>query len=123
LWALAHSLATNDDFGAFVGAAAARGWDSWMSFRMAAPNELSDSWRGAPACKRQRCKHDRNGMYTRNGVGYGFLLEYDRATESVRKYAAKFRAYYRHRDSGQAARDYNGLPTFLFVTTSASAED
>jgi hypothetical protein len=29
----------------------------------------------------------------------------------------------RYHDSGQAARDYDGLPTILFVTTSASAED
>jgi hypothetical protein len=56
-------------------------------------------------------------------VAYGFLLEYDRGTESARKYAAKFGAYYRYRDSGQAARDYEGLPTILFVTTSERAED
>jgi hypothetical protein len=62
-------------------------------------------------------------LYERNGVSFGFLLEYERATESTRRYAAKFRAYYHYRDSGRAARDYNGLATILFVTTSASAED
>ena len=49
-------------------------------------------------------------------------LEYDRGTEPARKYAAKFRAYYRYRDSGQAARDYVGFPSLLFVTTDPSAE-
>jgi hypothetical protein len=43
-------------------------------------------------------------------VAHGFFLEYDRGTEPARKYAAKFRAYYRYRDSGQAARDYDGFP-------------
>ncbi len=80
-------------------------------------------WRGAAACERRRCKPDGYGLYTRNGVGYGFLLEYDRGTESARKYAAKFRAYYHYRDSGQASRDYDGMPTILFVTTSPSTED
>ena len=51
------------------------------------------------------------------------MLEYDRGTESARKYAAKLRAYYQYRDSGQAARDYDGMPVILFVTTSPNAED
>jgi hypothetical protein len=58
----------------------------------------------------------------RAGVPHGFFLEYDRGTEPARKYAAKFRAYYGYRDSGQAARDYRGFPTVLFVTTEPSAE-
>jgi hypothetical protein len=49
-------------------------------------------------------------------------VEYDRGTEPGRKYAAKLRAYYRYRDSGQAARDYDGFPTLLVVTTDARAE-
>ena len=112
---LAHTLGTNDVFVAFALAAAG-------ARRAGGTDELSE-WRAAAACERQRCKPDGYGLYTRDGVGYGFLLEYDRGTESARKYAAKFRAYYRYRNSGQAARDYDGLPTILFVTTSASAED
>jgi Replication-relaxation len=115
LRALAHTLGTNDVFVAFALAAA-------EARRRGYVDELSE-WRGAAACERRRCKPDGYGLYTRHGVGYGFLLEYDRGTESARKYAAKFRAYYHYRDSGQAARDYNGLPTILFVTTSTSAED
>jgi hypothetical protein len=34
----------------------------------------------------------------------------------------KFHAYYKYCDSGQAARDYNGFPTLLFVTTDTTAE-
>ena len=59
----------------------------------------------------------------RNGVAHGFFLEYDRGTESTRTYLAKFRAYYRYRDSRQADRDYNGFPTLLFVTTRPHAEE
>jgi hypothetical protein len=113
--ALAHTLGTNDVFVAFALAAA-------EARRRGYVDELSE-WRGAAACERRRCKPDGYGLYTRNGLGYGFLLEYDRGTESARKYAAKFRGYYHYRDSGQAARDYLGVPTLLFVTTSASAED
>jgi len=47
------------------------------------------------AFERRRCKPDGYGLFTRCGNGYGFLLEFDRGTESARKYAAKFRAYYR----------------------------
>jgi hypothetical protein len=66
--------------------------------------------------------HGGYGCYVRNSIAHGFFLEYDRGTESARKYAAKFRAYYRYRDSGQAARDYVGFPMLLFVTTEPSAE-
>jgi protein involved in plasmid replication-relaxation len=59
----------------------------------------------------------------REGARYGFFLEYDRGTETAGKYAAKFRAYYRYRDSGEARRDYDGFPTLLFVTTDPKAED
>ena len=50
------------------------------------------------------------------------MLEYDRGTERDWKYAAKFAAYYAYRDSGEAARDYAGFPTLLFVTTDPAAE-
>jgi hypothetical protein len=112
---LAHTVGTNDVFVAFALAAS-------ETRRRGGNDELSE-WRAAAACERQRCKPDGYGLYTRDGVGYGFLLEYDRSTESMRKYAAKFGAYYRYRDSGQAARDYDGFPMILFITTTASAED
>ena len=90
--------------------------------RQGGTDVLAD-WRGAAACERRQCKPDGYGSFVRSGVAYGFLLEYDRGTESARKYAAKFRAYYRYRDSGHAATDYEGFPTLLFVTTDATAED
>jgi hypothetical protein len=115
LWALPHTVGANDVFVAFALAAAG-------VRRLGLTDELLE-WRSAAACERRRCKPDGYGLHRREGVRYGFLLEYDRGTESAGKYAAKFRAYYRYRDSGQAARDYDGLPTILFVTTSAGAED
>jgi hypothetical protein len=93
------------------------------SARRAEGSDQLAEWRSAAACERRQCKPDGYGCYRRDGRAYGFFLEYDRATEGRRKYAAKFRAYYRYRDSGQAARDYNGFPTLLFVTTQACAEE
>src|SRR5437764_6795978 len=58
----------------------------------------------------------------RRSIPHRFFLEYDRGTESRRQYAAKFRAYYRYRDSGQAQRDYDGFPTLLRITTDSIAE-
>lgn len=111
---LAHTLGVNAVFVAFASAADA-------ATRQGGVDQLAE-WRGAAACERRRCKPDSYGCYLRNGVSYGFFLEYDRGTEPGRKYAAKFRAYYWYRDSGEAARDYAGFPTLLFVTTEPSAE-
>jgi hypothetical protein len=55
-------------------------------------------------------------------IAHGFFLEYDRSTESRRQYGAKFRAYYRYRDSGQAQRDYDAFPTRLCITTDSIAK-
>jgi hypothetical protein len=108
---LAHTLGANAVFVAFaIAADTSSGTD-----------QLAD-WRSAAACERRLCKPDGYGSYIRNGVAYGFLLEYDRGTESSRKYAAKFRAYYIYRDGGQANRDFDGFPTLLFVTTDPKAE-
>jgi hypothetical protein len=79
-------------------------------------------WRAAAACERKYCKPDGYGCYVRGGQAHGFFLEYDRGTEPTWKYRAKFRAYARYRDSGDAGRDYAGFPTVLFVTTKAAAE-
>ena len=57
-----------------------------------------------------------------DGEPHAFFLEFDRGTEGNRQYATKLSAYYRYRDSGQAARDYNGFPTVLFVTSDPRAE-
>jgi hypothetical protein len=111
---LAHTLGANAVFVAFaIAADAAR--------RQGGTDRLAD-WRAAAACERRRCKPDGYGSFVRNEVAYGFLLEYDRGTESARNYVAKFRAYYWYRDSGRAACDYDGFPTLLFVTTAARAE-
>jgi hypothetical protein len=111
---LAHTLGANAVFVAFAMAAE-------TARRQGGTDRLVE-WRGAAACERRRCKPDGHGSYVRGGVAYGFFLEYDRGTECARKYAAKFGAYYRYRESGQAARDYNGFPTLLFVTTTVAAE-
>ena len=114
LRALAHTLGANAVFVALALAA-----DHIR--RQGGTDQLAD-WRGAAACERRHCKPDGYGSYMRNGSAFGFFLEYDRGTESGRKYAAKFHAYYKYRDSGQAARDYDGFPTVLFVTTDLTAE-
>lgn len=114
LRALAHTLGANGVFVAFAAAA-----DEVK--RTGGADALAD-WRSAAACERRHCKPDGYGCYVRNGIAHGFFLEYDRGTESARKYAAKFRAYYHYRDSGEAARDYVGFPAVLFVTTDPAAE-
>jgi len=111
---LPHTLGTNAVFVAMSVAAQ-------TASRQGGADELIE-WRSAAACERRRCKPDGYGCYRRNGVGYGFLLEYDRGTEPGRRYAAKFGAYYRYRDSGDAARDFDGFPRLLFVTTDPAAE-
>jgi hypothetical protein len=111
---LAHTLGANAVFVAFATAAEA-------ARRQGGHDQLVD-WRGAAGCERRHCKPDGYGSYVRNGVPYGFFLEFDRGTESARAYSAKLRAYYLYRDSGQAARDYQGFPTLLFVTTESRAE-
>jgi len=115
LLALAHTLGANAVFVAFATAASA--------VRRAGGSDDLVEWRGATACERKYCKPDGYGCYVLNCVAYGFFLEYDRGTESTRTYLAKFRAYYRYRDSRQADRDYNGFPTLLFVTTRPAAEE
>jgi hypothetical protein len=115
LFALAHTLGANAVFVAFATAACA--------VRRTGGSDDLVEWRGAAACERKYCKPDGYGCYVRNGVAHGFFLEYDRGTEKTRTYLAKFRAYYRYRDSRQADRDYKGFPTLLFVTTRPHAEE
>jgi hypothetical protein len=112
---LPHTIGAN---GVFVALAVAAG-----SARRAGGGDQLVEWRSAAACERRHCKPDGYGCYRRDGRSYGFFLEYDRGTEGRRKYAAKFRAYYRYRDGGQAGRDYDGFPALLFVTTQTGAEE
>jgi hypothetical protein len=98
---LAHTLGTSAVFVALAVAAEA--------VRRAGGSDHLAEWRSAAAW-RHDCKPDGYGCYVRDGGAHGFFLEYDRGTESGRRYAAKFRAYYRYRDSGRAERDYDGFP-------------
>src|SRR5205807_2982938 len=80
LRALAHTLGANDVFVAFSIAADA--------VKRAGGDDVLAEWRSAAACERRYCKPDGYGCYIRNGMRHGFFLEYDRGTESARKYAA-----------------------------------
>jgi protein involved in plasmid replication-relaxation len=114
LRALAHTLGANAVFVAF--AIAADGVK-----RRGGADALTE-WRSAAACERRHCKPDGYGCYVRNGISHGFFLEYDRGTESARKYAAKFVPT---TASARVARPrvyYVGFPTLLFVTTDPAAE-
>ena len=84
-------------------------------------DDALEEWRSAAACARGGFRPDGYGCYRRDGVRYGFFLEYDRGTERAREYAAKLRAYYRYR-AGRADRDYAGFPALLVVTTSKRAD-
>jgi hypothetical protein len=85
-------------------------------------DDTLDEWRCASACARGRFRPDGYGCYRRGPWRFGFFLEYDRATERPNDYAAKLAAYYRYRDSGDAARAYDGFPVLLVVSTSDIAE-
>ncbi len=85
LRALAHTLGAN---AVFVGLALAAD----HSRRQGGTDQLAD-WRGAAACERRHCKPDGYGSYMRNGAAFRFFLEYDRGTDSGRKYPPKFHTY------------------------------
>jgi hypothetical protein len=112
---LAHTVGTNQFFVDL--ALAAR-----LVTRLGGDDSLLE-WRSAAACARGRCRPDGFGCYRRGDARYGFFLEYDRATERPREYAAKLDAYHRFRDTGAAAREFESFPTVLVVSTSARAED
>jgi len=111
---LAHTVGANAFFVALVHAART------VCSRGGA--DALEEWRSAAACAHGRFRPDGYGCYRRAGSRFGFFLEYDRGTERPGDYAAKLAAYYRYRDSGSAARDYDGFPTLLFVTVSDVAE-
>jgi hypothetical protein len=81
------------------------------------------TWWSAAACGGRRVRPDGYGMIRFSGRLYGFFLEYDRGTMSVRDYGPKWAAYYEYRDSRAVERNYDGFPTILVVTTSKTAEE
>jgi hypothetical protein len=113
--AVAHTIGANEIFVAMAvqaRVATGRGAD-----------EVLEVWRSAAACERRYCKPDGYGCFRRGNLRYGFLLEYDRGTERAAQYRAKLMAYLAYARSGLAARDFQGFPTILFVTTSPAAEE
>jgi hypothetical protein len=79
-------------------------------------------WRNAAACARGRMRPDGYGLLRLGRREYGFFLEFDRGTVHSAALRAKFVAYYRYMSSARAARDYDGFPTILVVTTGPAAE-
>ena len=80
-------------------------------------------WRNAATCSRKRARPDGYGMIRRHGATFGFFLEFDRGTMSVRGYGAKWSGYYHYQESRAFERDYDGFPTILVVTTDNAAEE
>jgi hypothetical protein len=81
------------------------------------------TWQSAAARARGALRPDGYVMVDDGQTGFGCFLEYDRGTESARDYRRKFRAYYRYRDTGRAARDYDGFPTILVITSAPGPEE
>jgi len=79
-------------------------------------------WLNAAASAHGRVRPDGYGLLRLGRREYGFFLEFDRGTVRPAKLRAKFAAYDRYRVSARAARDYNGFPTILVVTTGQGAE-
>jgi hypothetical protein len=79
-------------------------------------------WRNAAACARGRMRPDGYGLLRLRRREYGFFLEFDRGTVHPAALRAKFTAYHRYMSSVQAARDYNGFPTILVITTGPGGE-
>jgi hypothetical protein len=79
-------------------------------------------WRNAAACARGRMRPDGYGLLRLGHREYGFFLEFDRGTVHPAALRAKFAAYHRYRASARAARDYDGFPTILVITTGPGGE-
>ena len=93
-----------------------------MVSRRAGWNDGIIDWQGLPISQQNRPRPDAYGIYRHRGLDYGFFLEYDRGTERAKQYERKLRGYYDFRDSGRFQRQFEGMPTILFVTTSSAAE-
>jgi hypothetical protein len=70
--------------------------------------------------ERSYCKADRYACCSRDAQPqqHGPVVGYDCVSQAARSYAAKLRACY---GGDQAEKDYDGIPTLLFVTTGPSA--
>jgi len=79
-------------------------------------------WRNAAACAHGCVRPDGYGLLRLGRRDYGFFLEFDRGTVRPAALRAKFAAYQRYRASVRVARDYDGFPTILVVTTGPGAE-
>jgi len=111
---LAHTLGVNDVFAALATAA--------RTATEQGGDEALVEWRSAAACATRHCKPDGYGLYRKGTAQYGFMVEFDRGTERLREYIAKFESYYQYFDSGAVERDYEGKPTLLCITTECEAE-
>jgi len=80
-------------------------------------------WRNAAACAYGRLRPDGYGILRLGRHEYGFFLEFDRGTVRSAPLRAKFGAYHRYLASARAARDFDGPPSILVVTTGPGAED
>ncbi len=112
---LAHTLAVDGIFVSLIRTAkrfSAAGWDDALL-----------EWRNAAAGSRGHLRPDGYGVYRHQGRSVGFFLELDRGTMNRRDYLRKFAAYHRYHGTGRFARDYQGFPTILVVTTTNTAEE
>jgi hypothetical protein len=97
----------------------------FATFARAARRQRNGSlleWRNAAACARGRMRPDGYGLLRLGRREYGFFLEYDRGTVHAAALRAKFAAYHRYQASDRAARDYDGFPTVLVVTSGPVSE-
>ncbi len=112
---LAHTLAVDGIFVSLIrtaGTFTAAGWDDALL-----------EWRNAAACSRGHLRPDGYGVYRHQGRSVGFFVELDRGTMNRQDYLRKFAAYHRYHETGRFARDYQGFPTILVVTTTEAAEE
>ena len=108
---LAHTLGADAVFAAFARSA--------TSHRGGALLE----WRNAAACAHGRMRPDGYGLLRLGRREYGFFLEFDRGTVRSAALRAKFAAYHRYRSSARSARDYDGFPAVLVVTSGPGPEE
>jgi hypothetical protein len=80
-------------------------------------------WRNPAACAHGRVRPDGYGLLRLGRLEHGFFLEFDRGTVRPQALRAKFAAYQRYLASSRSAREYQGFPTILVVTSAAGAEE
>jgi len=107
---LAHTLGADEVFVRIARAARGRRNGSLLE------------WRNAAACAAGRVRPDGYGLLRLGSREYGFIVEFDRGTIHPAALRAKFAAYGRFMPSARAARDYDGFPNILVVTTGPAGE-